>query len=186
MGRGRPTAFTPERVAKILKGLREGLTRRAAAGQGGITYETFNTWLKQDDKLIFLCQVEEAEQYAEAKFTASLKKAAWGQKVTVTKTTTKADGSQIVTKETRMEYDWRAAAEWLKRRRRDDWSEPLSVNPIAVPPKLGPNAQESLGEETKRKIREEVYGWFAPLPASTNGHAPVSDPSDPDLPQTDD
>lgn len=152
-GAGRPTDFTPKTVEKILTGLRNGLTRRAASAQGGITYKTLNQWLKQKSKVIFVSQVEEAEDAAEADFTGVLKKAAFGHEVRIEKTKTNEDGTSVTTVETRWEFDWRAGLEWLKRRRREDWSEQITVED-----EIGPRRQ-ALAEETLRRIREDAYGW---------------------------
>jgi|GEM_PF-5090031 hypothetical protein len=118
---GRPSKFTPERQAKILDGLRAGMTRRASAGFAGVAENTFQGWLAQPTKADFKEEVEEAESFAEARHTGSIAKAAFGEEVTRTKTTTRAEGTVTQTIETRWESDWRAALEWLRRRRRKEW-----------------------------------------------------------------
>lgn len=92
---GRPTKYTPERATKLIAGLRVGMTRRAAIGQAGISDETFARWLRRS--VGFVEQVTQAENEAEAHYTEALAKAA--------------------------KTDWRAAMEWLKRRRRADWGD---------------------------------------------------------------
>lgn len=147
--KGRPTKHTPEVTARICQALRTGNTRQCSALYGGITKQTFYEWLNNIPD--FSDAVTRAEAECEAENVAILKKAAvgWDTKTTRTKTKTYqevvngTDGKplagkdgQPVTKtitETETvvtsghEFDWRAPLEWLKRRRRDDWSERIET-----------------------------------------------------------
>lgn len=58
----RPTKYTPETVEKILEAIRKGATYELAAGYAGITYETFNAWMKA--KPTFSVAVKAAEGVA--------------------------------------------------------------------------------------------------------------------------
>jgi hypothetical protein len=97
---GRPTKYSLEKAKKICQALRGGSTRRAACGVNGITAETLQNWLKGN--LAFSALVEEAESQAEINFTSTVATAA-------------------------KEGDWKAAVEWLKRRRRDEWGDNIAV-----------------------------------------------------------
>ena len=118
---GRPTKFTTSRAARVLDGLRTGMTRGAACSEAEVKYITLYRWIKRHPA--FAQQVEEAELAAEARFTAVIAKAAFGHQVTRTRTIEKSNGDHEIMTDSYFEYDWRAAMEWLKRRRRDDWSD---------------------------------------------------------------
>src|SRR5262249_1367735 len=125
--------FTPDRVARLIDGLRAGMTRTATCGAAGITLDTLNLWQRRYSA--FSAQVRQAEAEAEARYTTIIAKAAFGNEVTIRRETTKpvvvktvdANGTKHehlehiteVSFETRRESDWRAALEWLKRRRKE-------------------------------------------------------------------
>src|SRR5215510_3663877 len=129
--------FTPERVTRLLDGLKAGMTRSAACGAVGIDLDTLNRWQRRYAG--FAVQVKQSEAEAEARYTSIISKAAFGHEVTIRRETTKplivktVDANGIkhehlehiteITIETRRESDWRAALEWLKRRRKEDWTE---------------------------------------------------------------
>jgi hypothetical protein len=108
---GRPTKFNAERAALICDALRNGATRKAAAEANGITYRCFLQWMQageeaeEGDLFHFFHAVTCAEAQAENACAARLMR--------------EAEGGQ---------GDWKAATEWLKRRRRDDWSEKQIVD----------------------------------------------------------
>jgi hypothetical protein len=102
------------------------MTRTAACGQVGVCYDTFLSWGRR--KVGFWAAVEQAEAEAEARFTEVLAKAAFGHEVIKTRRTTKANGEVEETVETSWVFSWKAALEWLKRRRRRDWGENVHLN----------------------------------------------------------
>lgn len=122
---GRPTKYTPQRIARLLRSLAAGNTRRAACAAAGISTDTLATWLR--DYPDFSAQITRAEDEAEAMYASVIERAAGGHEVTITRETTEpdADGLMVIkrTVETRREYDWRAAQFWLSRRRSDDWGD---------------------------------------------------------------
>jgi hypothetical protein len=99
----RKTDLTPEVQERICSALRAGNTRRASAIYGGVSETTFYRWMQEGEaakrgaKREFREAVIRAEAECEVWHVANLKR--------------QADG------------DWRASVEWLKRRRRDEWSE---------------------------------------------------------------
>ena len=93
---GRPTKFTNKVCAKILEGIRGGLTRSAAAGTVGVHPAQIGRWCRTNATFANDCDIAEAE--AEARFTAIITNAA-------------------------QNGDPKMALEWLKRRRRDDWGD---------------------------------------------------------------
>lgn len=70
----RPTKYTPETVAKIVEAIKIGATYELAAGYAGISYETFNTWMKAKPQ--FSEQVKKAEGVAAMVWLAKIEKAA--------------------------------------------------------------------------------------------------------------
>ena len=101
----RPTKYSKARSEAICKALQIGATRTAAAESNGIEYETFRQWMI--DNLEFSAAVTHAESQAELMYSATMYKAAKG--------TAEIPG------------DWRAAESWLKRRRRHEWSDNITL-----------------------------------------------------------
>src|ERR1051326_7638986 len=91
---GRPTKKTPAVEKRILQALKNGNTRTAAAGAGGITKETFYTWMA--DFSDFSDAIKKAEAEAEGAHVAIVRQAG-------------VDGQ------------WQASAWWLERRRNEAW-----------------------------------------------------------------
>jgi transposase-like protein len=100
--RGRPE-YSDAVKRRILAGLKGGYTRQAAAGFAGVHRSTLFDWIAKDPD--FKMQVEQAEDLAEARYTATLRRAATGDR-----------------------QDVRAAIEWLSRRRPAQWREKLSID----------------------------------------------------------
>jgi hypothetical protein len=93
-GAGRPTKYSDDVVKRITDALRGGNTRRASCAAGGISQDTLAVWLR--DNPDFADAVEKAEGEAELRNLAVIQDA--------TKTT------------------WQAAAWWLERKHKQDWS----------------------------------------------------------------
>mgnify|MGYP001136552653 CR=1 FL=1 len=89
----RPTKYTPQTVARLLDGIRLGLTYRLAAAYAGIDYATFCRWRMRYAS--FATQLQEAEAHAAAVVMARIHHAAAS--------------------------DWRAAAWMLERRYPEDF-----------------------------------------------------------------
>ena len=96
----RPTKYTEEKANQIATLLRAGCTRKDAAGSVGVNYTTFLSWLTRFPS--FASLTESAESYAAVKMTTIVTKAA--------------------------DTDWKAALEWLKRRRRDEWGDNINLS----------------------------------------------------------
>lgn len=92
---GRPTKYSPETVEAICQALREGNTRKDACSVAGISEETFSQWRKRYPE--FLDSIEKAEGKA-AFYAVNVVRSAMDSGV------------------------WQAAAWWLERRRKQDWS----------------------------------------------------------------
>ena len=99
----RPTKYNEDRHNRIVEALRGGNTRRAAAWAGGIDQDTFLQWLRRFPN--FADDVKAAEADAELAMVERVRTAANDQ--------------------------WQAAAWWLERKMKRDWS----------------NRQEITGEE---------------------------------------
>jgi hypothetical protein len=139
---------TPEIDARLVEGLRTGNTRRASCAYAGISDDTLRRWLKDENQPDFAELIEEAESFAERAMAGVLEKAALGYDVREEKTTsrsevkmkvtTNSDGTTIeepvVVTLTDTEsfytrrFDWKAAESWLKRRRRQEWGDNVSVD----------------------------------------------------------
>lgn len=93
---GRPSKYTPEREKRILEALAGGVSRKTAAEYGGIDEVTLIRWMQRYEN--FASAVIATESRVEVSAVVSVRQA-W------------------------MNGDWRAAMEWLKRRRSTEWSE---------------------------------------------------------------
>lgn len=131
---GRPIKYNSERESRFLEALRSGATRQACCASINISDETLRHWLVRYPT--FLEKVEDAEHHAELRFSLIIAQAAQPHDVIRVKKTEKPvmleDGSvkmivETVT-ETSRENDWRAALEWLKRRKRRAWGDSLHVD----------------------------------------------------------
>lgn len=147
---GNPTLCTIDRINKIIACLRNGNTRLVAARWTGITDATLSSWVNNGLPLNaamehseFLQRVNVAESEAEMEMVSALRKAANG--FTVRKSCIKSrtvfknrvevmpNGVRVIepialqeiTKEESEEtvFDYRAAVEYLKRRKPDSWSD---------------------------------------------------------------
>ena len=92
----RPSKKRTATEAAILASLREGATRTAAAEAAGVHRNTLGNWTKQDSAFLGAVQQAEGEVEVEA---AGVIRAAWRT------------------------GDWKAAAWWLERRRKDDYAQ---------------------------------------------------------------
>lgn len=147
----RPTKFTPVRAAKLLEGIKAGMTKKAAAAFARVSYDTLNYW--EHRRASFASDIEQALSEAEARYTGVIAKAAFGYEDIERITVTKPDGA-IEQREIRThKFHPTMALEWLKRQRRADW---------------GDNVHVQLDQEIT-KLLEQIAG------ASTQ-HANTADP----------
>ena len=93
-GAGRPTKYTEQTVAKLLEALRGGNTRRASCAVADISQDSLALWLRTYPE--FAEAVEKAEGKAEASMVNVIKNAA--------------------------DTTWQAAAWWLERKHKAEWS----------------------------------------------------------------
>ncbi len=104
----RPTKFSSEVQDAIIKALSLGATYKDAAEAAGISYDTFNEWMKvgrsaKSGKFYqFFKSVRRAEAMARLKYLSVIAEAA-------------------------QNGDWRAALEFLKRRDRTNWGDNVDV-----------------------------------------------------------
>ena len=96
--RGRKTKRTPEVEKRILDALRVGATREDAFGAAGISERTFYEWMEQFPQ--FSQSVVHAESACAVRMSARIYQEATAEK-----------------------GDWKAALEYLKRRRRAEWGD---------------------------------------------------------------
>ena len=93
-GAGRPTKYTEQTVAKLLEALRNGNTRRASCAVADISQDSLALWLRTYPE--FAEAVEKAEGKAEASMVNVIKNAS--------------------------DTTWQAAAWWLERKHKAEWS----------------------------------------------------------------
>ena len=93
-GAGRPTKYTEQTVAKLLEALRGGNTRRASCAVADVSQDSLALWLRTYPE--FAEAVEKAEGKAEAKMVSVIRDAS--------------------------DTTWQAAAWWLERKHKADWS----------------------------------------------------------------
>jgi len=104
----RPSKLTPEAQAAIVEAVLHGCTYKDASEAAGVSYETFNEWMKagRENKRGKFSEFSELVDKANAKcavnFTRVIQTAA-------------AKG------------DAKYALEWLKRRRRSEWGDNVDV-----------------------------------------------------------
>lgn len=92
---GRKSKYTPQVTEKIFEALQCGCTRRAACASAGIGESTLNDWLNAYPEFSAACT--RAEDLAEVGYTK-------------------------VIQECSVNGDWKAAAWWLERRRKEEFS----------------------------------------------------------------
>lgn len=92
---GRKTKRTPEVEAELFDALRKGNTRRAACASAGIGESTLNDWINEFPE--FSAALTHAENLAETGYVNVVQLAA-------------------------QNGDWKAAAWWLERRRKQEYS----------------------------------------------------------------
>lgn len=92
----RPTKYSPETAKDVLDTLSLGCSRKAAAEAAGIDQDTLANWMRRYSD--FSAAVLRTEAEVERSAVVSVRKA-W------------------------MAGDWKAAIEWLKRRRPKEWGD---------------------------------------------------------------
>lgn len=93
---GRVSKLTQDRRDGIVRDLKTGCTMKNAAEANGVSEATFHRWMQRNEG--FASAIREACAVAERSHVRTVVKASAGG-------------------------DWRAALEWLKRRRPDDWGD---------------------------------------------------------------
>lgn len=143
---GRPTKLTPERAEAILKAIRLGASKEAAAQAAGIAYDTLNNWRLRGEAggsgAAKYVQFFEALEVAQAKANVRAAKALF-----------RAGGE-----------DWRAALAFLERRERGIWGDGKDAANKALLPliqTMPPDylARLSAGEE----LAAVVADWAADM-----------------------
>lgn len=123
----RPSKRTPEREKRIMEALSAGASRKASAEYAGINEETLIAWMKR--YLDFKSAVIEAESKVEVSAIVSVRKA-W------------------------MDGDWRAAIEWLKRRRSKEWGDVTRHEIVSMVREM---ARATNGDEDAAVAEAEAY-----------------------------
>lgn len=141
----RPTKLTPQLQSKIVKLLKTGVTVTDACASTGIHKSTFYDWIERGEAgdeafADFSDAVSRAHVNAKVVAIGTLRTAMSPYNQTTRRTETFTEtrfnrqGEQYeykretVTKTiTRMQGDWRAAVEYLKRRFPDEWADHLKV-----------------------------------------------------------
>lgn len=106
---GRPSSYSAARIAPILTALRGGSSWSAAIGLAGVRANVAARWREEHPE--FESAILRAEAEAERDMSDVLRVAAFGM-----------EGRP---------GDWRAAESWLKRRRRKDWGDEISLRSLS-------------------------------------------------------
>ena len=142
-------AVTDDQIERLLAGLRNGLTRRAASGAAGFSKTTLYRMIEHDDGTL-VPAIEKAEAEAEATYTALVATAALNPK------------------------NWTAAAWWLERRRPDEFGRrervemtgkdggPIDHRSISS---LSDHERQALAEAIRSHLRGEEEPASDPAPA---------------------
>lgn len=104
----RPSKLTPESHAVIVDAILHGSTYKDAAESAGVDYNTFNEWMKKGAEA-------KSGTYREFNEAVSIANAECAKNMVRVIQSAAAKG------------DWKAALEWLKRRRRSDWGDNVDV-----------------------------------------------------------
>jgi TPP-dependent trihydroxycyclohexane-1,2-dione (THcHDO) dehydratase len=166
----RPSKYTPARRAVVLRALKAGNTRTAAAAVAGVDGETVARWIERYAD--FSAAVTRAEDQAEAMYLAVLKKEATGYPVVERTETIDAEGVATIKTVRKRLHDWRAAESWLKRRRRDEWGDNVQAEHSGMiglrafdTIKVG-NADNVAGEvATEEPVEDSGQGTASGLPS---------------------
>lgn len=157
----------------VIAALRTGATRSAASAAGQISRETFYQWLADDvnentpyrveidgeateERITFPDAVRRAEDEAEFRYAATLRKAATEAEVI----DTYDRAGNLIRRVTK--YDWKAAAWWLERRRKESWRPPAQVEVSG--PDGGPVKTETVEFKPTDEFRREFAAAIAELP----------------------
>ena len=125
---GRKTKYNDETVAKFLKAIAGGSTRKDACGHAGFSEDTLAAWLKRYPD--FSDKVTRAEADAAVLHAANIQRCALGGQTIRTKVVekTRPDGSTEKTTITElMPPDGRLSLEWLARRRSAEWAKTQTI-----------------------------------------------------------
>lgn len=148
-------AVTTEQIERLLSGLRNGLTRRAAAGSAGFSKTTFYRMIEHDLDGTLVTEIENAEAAAEATYTGLVARAALDPK------------------------NWTAAAWWLERRRPDDFAKREKVEMTGKDG--GPIDHRSVTElkdHERQALAEAIRAHLRSQDTSPAEAAPAGDRSD--------
>lgn len=104
----RPSKLTPETQSTIVDAILHGATYKDAAEAAGVSYDTFNEWYKAG---------REAGKGKFFEFSEAVSKANAECAVNFTR----------IIQSNAAKGDWKAALEWLKRRRRAEWGDNIDL-----------------------------------------------------------
>lgn len=144
---GQRPSLSPERQQLICQALREGHYQGTAAQLGGISYSTYQDWMRRGRverkegidgiyaRFEEACRLAMAE--AEAEALRHVREASRGWKERTIETESGADGKVKERVTETVKRDWRAAAWFLARRHSRDWGDKASVNvEVEIPPMI--------------------------------------------------
>ena len=119
----RPSKLTPEVQEVIVDAILHGSTYKDAAESAGVQYNTFNEWMKKGE-------AAKTGQYREFNDSVSVANAECARNMVRVIQSAAAKG------------DWKAALEWLKRRRREDWGDGLDLTSLGEKITKGTDAEQ--------------------------------------------
>lgn len=104
----RPSKISREIIEKIAESVLHGSSYEAAAAAAGIHYDTLNEWMKKgrEQKSGIYREFSEALETANGQCTVNMVR---------------------IIQSAAAKGDWKAALEWLKRRRRGEWGDSVAL-----------------------------------------------------------
>lgn len=156
------------RTGQIVRLIRRGVPIKTACLSAGISYNTYNKWMRAGadgtgsaEHRRFYEAVTRAQEDCERELSEQwFNRAVRGSEKRTTTTVVYSDGSTETSESVeKTDGDWRAIAEFLRRRFPDRWSKRESIEvsgPGGGPIELQPVPVDRLSLETRRRILSEL------------------------------
>ena len=115
---GRKTKLNPDVQKRICDALKKGNTRRVACLVGGVSESAFYEWIERGSNPEYTRKGElrkDCQEYVE--FVEA-----------VTRAEAECESFHVENLLNHAKDDWRASIEWLKRRKKDDWSDKQNID----------------------------------------------------------
>lgn len=140
-----PQALDDDKIHRITYALERGSSRMDAAAFGRISSVTFYAWLNRGE-----ADIEAGRDSQHAKFANAVQEAE--AKIALDMVEAWSRGAR---------KDWRAARDWLARRRPDDWA-PIVEAPVAVTINAQAVLTDDKAVDLARQLRDQIAKGATP------------------------